>query len=74
MRVRLDLEGLQFHRRELIAQIAKAVVQQSPCRSGLPSAGWRDQQDGSSRELKCGTMKKIEIAPEFLQFYGQVLL
>jgi hypothetical protein len=73
MRVRVHRECLQIYRRELVAEITKAVVQQGPGRGRFATPRRPNQHKGFVRKPQDSTMNKIEVASQLLQLDGHIL-
>ena len=64
---------LRVDRGQLVAEIAKAVMQQSPRGRGLPGTGIRGEQDGPAAPLEDRRVKEEKVAATSLQLEDDVL-
>ena len=70
-RVGMHLEGVEVHRRELVAQKSEPMMKQGPGERRFPSAGLRDEHHRrSTREHR--SMHEVEVAAELLQLDSDV--
>src|SRR5207245_2887207 len=73
MRIGKHVQGVEVDRAQFIAQVAKAVMKESPGCRGLSVAGLAGQQIGLAAMLECGGVKEQQIRSPFLQSDRDVL-
>jgi len=70
----MDLELLEVHWPQLIAQEAEPVMQQSPRKSRFPAPGVSDEHHCGVCTLQHGRVNEVEVGPQLLEFDRDVLI
>ena len=67
----MHLQGVEVHRRELVAQKSEAMVQHGPSERRFPAARLRDEHHGRAPD-EHGSVHEIEVAAHLLQLDADV--